>query len=262
MTRDGKTVPLSSLKLQAEERVRTTRGDWVEARRFQFLEEPEDHEAVPKRQASTDISTDIDAGPQHVPDPERHLFLSYARGDDTPEGKKRAAAVDRLHQALVNDGFRVVRDRDAMVPGDSIRDFMERLAGGAQVICVISEKYLRSAYCMHELYRIYQRCGSDRRELAERIVPVILPEVKIGDLRERKPYLKFWSREHQELEATFRDPDLRPGPESLREVHRVRDFANHVDDILVFVNDILMPRNLGEDDDFEPVRELLRKRLG
>jgi hypothetical protein len=113
---------------------------------------------------------------------------------------------------------------------------------------------------MFELYCIYQRCGGDRRELAERIVPVILPEVEIGGLKQRAAYMRYWSEKHRELERIFRDPDLRPGLESLREIQLVRDFANHVDDILAFVNDILMPRKLGQHlaDGFEAVRALLR----
>jgi hypothetical protein len=62
----------------------------------------------------------------------------------------------------------------------------------------------------------------------------------------------------------IRDPDLRPSRESWEEVRLVREFAHHVDGILVFLQDVLMPRKLEAhlDDDFQAVREALLRRVG
>ena len=45
----------------------------------------------------------------------------------------------------------------------------------------------------------------------------------------------------------------------MKEYRLVRDFANHVDEILVFIADVLMPRRT---DDFSVVRETLLRKMG
>jgi internalin A len=151
-----------------------------------------------------------------------------------------------------------------MRSGERISAFIRRLTRADLVVAVISDKYLRSPYCMYGLYRIWQRCQGDRDDLAQRLVPVILPEVRIGSFRERVPYLEFWSDQATELEEMIRRPNLRPNPESWDEVRLVREFAHHVDGILGFLQDVLMPRNLEAqlNDDFQAVRETIRRLLG
>jgi len=131
-------------------------------------------------------------------------------------------------------------------------------------VAVISDKYLQSPYCMYEIYKLWQKCQGDAEDLAERLVPIVLPEVKIGSFEERAPYLEFWSERADKLEELIRKPNLRPGRESWEEVRLVREFAHHVDDILFFLQDVLMPRKLEVhlDDDFQAVREALRRRMG
>ncbi len=191
------------------------------------------------------------------------VFLSYAWGDDTPAGRVRDQAVERLQAALAADGLRPVCDRDQIRSGERISAFMRRLTRADCVVAVISDKYLRSPYCMYEIYRIWQRCQADAGEMARRLVPVILPEVRIGSFRERAPYLEFWSGQAAELEALIRRPDLQPSTESWDEVRLVREFAHHVDGILHFLHDVLMPRNVDAHlgDEFLAVRDAVRRLL-
>jgi internalin A len=195
----------------------------------------------------------------------REVFISYAwGGDGTPEGQIREDTVDFLCEALRGDGFQPVRDREQMRSGDLISAFIRRLTRADFVVAVISDKYLRSTYCMHEIYKIWQRCQGDANDMAERVVPIVLPEVKIGNVRERLPYLEYWADQADSLEALVRKPNLRPSRESWEEVRLVREFAHHVDDILVFLNDVLMPRKLEAnlDGGFQDVRDALRRRMG
>lgn len=194
----------------------------------------------------------------------REVFISYAWGDNTPAGKTRAQVVEGLYEALEKDGFSPVRDRDQINPGDRISAFIKRLTQADLVVAVVSDKYLRSPYCMFEIYKLWQRCQGDAGELGRYLVPIVLPEVKIGNFRERSAYLKHWSEEAEHLEGLIRDPALRPGRESWEEVRLVREFAHHLDDILVFLQDVLMPRKLEAhlDDGFPAVLRALRRRIG
>ena len=89
------------------------------------------------------------------------IFVSYAWGDDSSEtARKRAEVVDRLCETLANESWNIIRDKNAMRSGDLISGFMKRIGVADHVIVVLSDKYLRSPYCMAELYGI----SNDRLE--------------------------------------------------------------------------------------------------
>lgn len=202
----------------------------------------------PKRKASSRINDKV--------------YISYAWGDESPEGKVRAQIVDALQVALKQDGFTPIMDRDKAVAGERISAFIRQLSLADQVVVLISDKYLRSHYCMHEMYRLWQRSQVDVDQLLEFVVPVVLPEVQVASFEQRAPYLEYWAEKAQKLETLIRNPNLRPGNDSWQEVRLVREFAHHVDDILFLVNDVLMPRNLEIhlSSGFQAVREALRRR--
>jgi internalin A len=259
LTFEGNTVARSALAAGFDGRVRDSQGNSVSAAAFAaFFENREYHPA--------EADAKIDIQPQALTSIEkpRELFISYAWGDDTPEGKTRAEVVDALYAALQEDGFQPVRDRNAMRPGDSISAFIRRLTRADLVVAVISDKYLRSPYCMHEIYKLWQKSQTAAQDMIERLVPIVLPEVRIGNVRERMPYLRYWADQAKSLEELIRDPDLRPSSESWEEVRLVREFAHHVDGILVFLQDVLMPRKLEVhfEDGFLAVREAVRRRMG
>ena len=133
------------------------------------------------------------------------------------------------------------------------------------MVTVISDRYLRSPYCMYEIYRLWQKCQGDANDLAQRLVPIVLPEVRIGNVWERLPYLEYWDTQAKSVEALPGKTNLlRLSRESWEEARLVLEFAHHVDDILVFLADVLMPRKLGAhlDDGFQAVRDALRRRMG
>lgn len=148
--------------------------------------------ALDKRQrlhTSSDGEASAPPSPELVPapveafhKPGRDVFISYAWGDDSPEGKERQRVVDRLVDALGNhpEQIAVRIDRDEMRPGDFISAFMDRLAAADRVIVVISAKYLRSEYCMYELFKIYQNCRNKAEDFQRRIFPVILPDAGLS----------------------------------------------------------------------------------
>jgi len=188
------------------------------------------------------------------------VFLSYAWGD---EEELRTKAATGLYRALAEHGFQPVRDRDQIRPGESISAFIRRLTRADLVVAVISDKYLRSYYCMYEIYRLWQRFQGNRDELARHVVPIVLPEVQVGSLKARAPYLTYWNEQKEEHDALRRKLDLSLSAEDWDEIRLVHEFSHHVAQILGFLNDVLMPRMLEAhlDDGFEAVREALGRRL-
>jgi internalin A len=61
------------------------------------------------------------------------------------------------------------RDKDEMKHGDRISDFMDRIGEGDLVYVFLSDKYLKSPFCMYELHAIWRngrgRVPATRAEL-------------------------------------------------------------------------------------------------
>ena len=62
---------------------------------------------------------------------------------------------------------------------------MSRIAHGDRIFIVLSDKYLKSAYCMHELFDVWRNCREDDAEFLKRTRVFILPCAKIESLSER-----------------------------------------------------------------------------
>src|SRR5262249_10277266 len=90
-------------------------------------------------------------------------FISYAWGDnDTPAGRQRGEVVEGLCARLRAWGYDVIRARDTMGPGDLLSDFMRLIGRGDRVFVILSEKYLRSVFCMNELHAVFEHSRRDR----------------------------------------------------------------------------------------------------
>jgi hypothetical protein len=154
------------------------------------------------------------------------VFISYAWEDETPAGQVRGRTVEGLVRALETHGFRSVLDRDVLQPGRRISTFMRSFTRADLVVAVISEKYLFSLYCLYEIYKIWQKCRCEVESLAQVVVSIVLPDVKIASLRDRAVYLTFWAGQAKELEALVRNPDLYPRSKSKEEALESSQFTS------------------------------------
>jgi internalin A len=103
-----------------------------------------------------------------------------------------------------------------MRSGDLISVFMKRIGLADHVIVVLSDKYLRSPYCVAELYGIYQRSVGEKEDFLNRIIPLPLADARFGTWRDRLVYTKYWRAEFEEMELNFRDlGELRTGRNKL-----------------------------------------------
>ncbi len=151
LTLEGTTVARSALGTVIDGRVLDLQKKPVAASPFVVFFADQDHD--PGEARVTGESPAIDINPQPLTESEklREVLISYAWGDETPAGKIRAQVVDALSSALADDGLHPIRDRDRMRPGDRISAFINRLTRADHVVAVISEKYLRSSYCMYQI---------------------------------------------------------------------------------------------------------------
>jgi internalin A len=177
------------------------------------------------------------------PPREPQVFVSYAWGDDTPEGRHRGELVEKLCEQLGRQGVTVRRDRDELKPGELISEFMDRLAEGDVVLAVISDKYLRSEYCMYELFRIFRNCMDRPERFLSRVIPLILPDARLGELEERLERASYWKAREGKLKPLI-ERDIDPvGGVAFRKYRLISEFARNTSDMLEHLVDKLQPRD-------------------
>jgi GTPase SAR1 family protein len=127
------------------------------------------------------------------PEPRKEVFVSYKWTDESK------AVVDQLEKALSTGGIVLVRDRNEMKYKDSIRAFMERIGRGKCIVVVLSKGYLESKSCMFELTEI-----ADRKEIGDRIFPIVLKDATVYDASGRLDYIAYWEEKIATLDAKMK----------------------------------------------------------
>lgn len=122
------------------------------------------------------------------------VFISYAWGG------KSEKIVNELESALQKQGLTIVRDKRDLGFKGLITDFMQRIGVGKAVVIVISDKYLKSPYCMFELMEMYRN-----RDFTKHIFPIVLEDATIFEPIPKLAYLKYWREKKAELEKAIEE---------------------------------------------------------
>src|SRR5689334_4833282 len=101
------------------------------------------------------------------------IFFSYAWDNQNEEGESREKIVNDLYETLKKENYNVVRDKTDLRYKGLISDFMRRIGKGNYIVVAISDKYLKSQYCMFELLEIFRKSNSDKDTFKEKIFPIV-----------------------------------------------------------------------------------------
>jgi internalin A len=183
--------------------------------------------------------------PEPAPGPE--CCVSYAWGDDSAEGREREEIVDRLCAAATGRGINIIRDKTTLGVGDRISQFMQRIGRGGRVLVILSDKYLTSPYCMYELYEVWRNCRQDDEEFLRHVKVFTLPDTEIRTVADRLRCAGHWRQQCTEIEALLKEHGYDAlGPTDAKRYWLMKQFSNHVGEILAIVTDILQPRDFAE----------------
>ena len=218
-------------------------------------------ELDPRLQPESPLSREepLQAGP--LPEGERtgppEVFVSYAWGEDKTEaGRERQKTVEDLCDKLKEWGYLVRRDSSEIRNGGIISDYMRRLSKSDRVLVILSEKYLRSVYCLSELYAIYQRAQGEEREFLKRVIPTSLQCARFATIEERDEHAEYWDNRYESLRKSQTRNRGNKDAALVREMGR---WAYEISDMLACVNNVLHPKSF-EDiaaNDFQAIREML-----
>lgn len=117
------------------------------------------------------------------------IFLSYAWGGESEQ------IVNDLDNAFQKKGIALIRDKRDLGFKGMITEFMQRIGKGQAVVVIISDKYLKSPYCMFELLEIYRNL-----DFKNRIFPIVLKDANIFESIPKLQYLEYWRGKKKELD--------------------------------------------------------------
>ena len=123
----------------------------------------------------------------------REVFISYAWGGESEN------IVNEIDKAFEQKSITLIRDKRDLGFKGMITNFMEQIGAGKAIVVVISDKYLKSPYCMFELLEIYRNM-----KFAERIFPVVMEDSQIFEPIHRLHYLKYWQDKKNELDEAIK----------------------------------------------------------
>lgn len=183
----------------------------------------------------------LKAGPE--PRTGANWYVSYAWGHDA-EGRSLEEKVDLLMTQAASRDVTILRDRNVLRIGDSIRGFMNHIGDGDRIFVVLSDKYLKSPYCMYELYAIWSRSGADPGTFFNRVCLWVHPDVTMRDLGDRMRYAQHWKDRHAALDKQQRKLGLDAlSDEDIAEYRYIAEFHRSVSRILFSLFDRVGPRD-------------------
>ena len=163
------------------------------------------------------------------------IYISYAWKDNqTAQGRQREALVDRICAVLLAKRYNLIRDRNHLTLGQSIEKFMGEIGRGNYVILVISDKYLRSEYCMFEALEVMKQ-----KDYQQKIFPVVLSDANVYSREGQVSYIQYWQKKKQQISHLI-GPNPSDEYSAMVDVaNKITEIANSVDDFIQFVQDKL-----------------------
>lgn len=130
-----------------------------------------------------------------------NIYISYASGDKkTESGQKRKELVTLITKKLKENDCNVLIDTESIRYKGSLSKFMKRIGQGEYVVLIISDKYLRSEYCMFEVLELLKN-----KDFNDRIFPIVLEDADIYNPKKIIDYVNHWQKKYDSLNESIQD---------------------------------------------------------
>lgn len=186
------------------------------------------------------------------------IFFSYAWGDAREQGESREKIVNELYESLKKDGYEVVRDKVDLGYKGFITEFMKQIGESSRIIVVVSDKYVRSPYCMFELYEIARNCKFDKKIFRERVFPIMAEFIDFARPKVLGEYLQYWEEQKKEWEELFNLRIKQLSTEQYARYDKVKLIGENISKLLDWLADMntLNPMMLSENN-FAEIKKAL-----
>lgn len=190
------------------------------------------------------------------------IYFSYAWGDDEETGESREDIVNKLYDSLKTDGFALKRDKMDLGYKGLISEFMKDIGRSNLIIVAISDKYLRSPYCMHEINEIYRNARQEKEEFSKRVFPIRAESIKMSDPLVIDEYLSYWEEQKNKWETLVQRRAGQLGTAHFGEFNKVKEINDNFSQLMAFLQDMnSLSKRLLAEADFAPMKDSIRQRL-
>lgn len=177
------------------------------------------------------------------------IFFSYAWGDDNELGESREKIINEIYESLLKDNYRVVRDTYDLNYKGFITDFMARIGKGKCVVVAISQKYVRSPYCMFELYEIARHSNFDKYLFREKVLPVMVEFIDFTKPKVIEEHLAYWENEFNDWNELLKKRAGNLSIEKMQRYDKIKMIYQNFDKLTEWIADMnaMNPKMLSHD---------------
>jgi TIR domain len=160
------------------------------------------------------------------------IYFSYAWGSENE------TIINELYDSLKKDGFNIIRDKVNLGYKGSISKFMTDIGKGNFVIVALSDKYLKSKFCMFELYEIYLNARMDKDEFLKKIFPIRVEEINLSNPAVANGYSDYWEAEEKNWQKLLEQNSGSITPEQINQYQLVKRIVTDLGNLLSFLADV------------------------
>ena len=182
----------------------------------------------------------------------REVFISYAWGGESEE------VVEEIDRAFQAKNINIMRDNKDIEYKMNIKEFMQKLGRAKCILLIISDRYLKSRFCMNELMEI-----EDRGDFIQRIFPIVLRNVNIYEAAGRLQYIRFWEQEKDILDRKLREGTLQHKQSITQALELYAKISERFDGLIeriVHLN--TLTTDVHRESNFETLIQAVKSRLG
>lgn len=184
------------------------------------------------------------------------IYFSYAWNGE------HDTLVGKMYDSLKKDGFNVKRDKTDLNYKGKISAFMSDIGKADLILVFISDKYLRSKYCMFELYEIFKNSKMNKDEFIARIFPLRMEDIRLDKPGVINEYINYWEAEQAHYVKLIQENSDNVTAEQSNEYQVLKRIITDLGTLLQCLADInaLSLDALVKNDFFE-IKQALRKAL-
>ncbi len=177
---------------------------------------------------------------------EKTIYFSYAWSDTND--RSREEFIDKLYVALSSKQYILMRDKMDLGYRGLISEFISQIGKGNLIVVAISDKYLKSRYCMFELYEIYRNSKFEKINFANKIFPIHVEYINLQDPLIIDQYFTFWEKEEKLWFDLIYNRVNKVSKEQFAEYDKVKRISSTFGDLVSFIMDMnaLSPKILSE----------------
>ncbi len=173
-----------------------------------------------------------------MPDTKCEIYFSYAWKKTGEPVQPREWMVNICYESLRREGYTVLCGNNYRQTEDNINDFLKKLDNGNSIVLGLSERYLKSEYCMFEFYEIFHSSKLSKEELKERIFLIQLEALNLSNPKVLTRYFNHWKNVQEEWEDMIDMMLTNMGPAQQTHYDKVKSIVGGLSDLFGMIDSL------------------------